>query len=112
MSAAVEWSYALLSNVERKVLHCLAQLDGQFSFDTALAAASDDEMVLEQVRSVIIALANKSLLSVSQQVSRIQYRLLATTRAYVLQQHQNMRASDPACTGRSENVPTCQAPHA
>ncbi|WPO42534.1 ATP-binding protein [Tardiphaga sp. 42S5] len=107
MSAAVEWSYGLLSAEERSTLYCLAKLHGWFSLDAALAIASDGTMRPEKVRNVIVALANKSLLNVSQQVSSIQYRLLETTRAYVLQRHENTRTQDLARTRQTAYSRKC-----
>jgi len=90
LAATIDWSFDLLSEKERAVLRRLAIFAGPFALDAAIEIASDGELDRASVREAVVALANKSFLSVNHQVTPLEYRLLETTRAYASQ------ASSPA----------------
>ncbi len=84
MAATIDWSYSLLSRDEQVVLSRLAVFAGPFLLDAAVEIGSRTGVTTDRVHGIIVELVNKSLLNVSRQVAPIEYRLLETTRAYVL----------------------------
>ncbi|MEJ0015516.1 MAG: winged helix-turn-helix domain-containing protein [Acetobacteraceae bacterium] len=85
LSATLEWSYNLLSRIERAVLRRLAIFAGSFSLDAALSVAFNDELDQTQLIEALAGLAAKSLLVVGNSAAGVRYRLLDTTRAYARQ---------------------------
>ena len=81
LRATLDWSYDLLPAIERTVLRRLAILVGAFTLEAASAVTDLD--VAEIVDSVT-NLAAKSLVIVEGIGDVTRYRLLETTRAYVL----------------------------
>ncbi len=86
LSATLEWSYNLLSEVERAVLRRVAIFAGSFSLEAAFSVASDDDLDRKQLIEAVAGLVSKSLLVVGSGTSGVRYRLLDTTRAYARQQ--------------------------
>ncbi|WP_031359719.1 ATP-binding protein [Caballeronia sordidicola] len=82
LRAALDWSYGLLSAVERAVMNRLSLFAGPFSLDSAQALASCDEIPPERVASALVELVNKSLVSSIPGDGPMRFRLLETTRAY------------------------------
>jgi predicted ATPase/DNA-binding winged helix-turn-helix (wHTH) protein len=83
LSATLDWSYNLITNVERLTLRRLAVFGGAFTLEAAMAVAGD-EPGDEQVVDTIGQLVAKSLLSARPDQSSMRYRLLDTTRTYAL----------------------------
>jgi predicted ATPase/DNA-binding winged helix-turn-helix (wHTH) protein len=81
LSATLDWSYNLLTDVERVVLQRLSIFVGPFTLEAAEAIASDDELDAAQVVDAVGALVSKSLVSVGSDRTAW-YRLLDATRAY------------------------------
>ena len=82
--ATLEWSYALLSDLERLALRRLSAIDGPFCLESAEAAAGnrvDGEPLVE----ILARLAEKSVVAVDVTATPPQYRLLEVTRAYLMQ---------------------------
>jgi predicted ATPase len=84
LSATLDWSYDLLSELERAVLRRLAVFVGIFTLEAAMAVAADDEIDGAQVVDSLGVLVAKSLVSVNTGDATTRYRLLDTTRAYAL----------------------------
>jgi predicted ATPase/DNA-binding winged helix-turn-helix (wHTH) protein len=82
LGATLDWSYDLLTELERAVLRRLAVFVGAFALDAATAVAAGDDMDQAQVVDCVAALVAKSLVCVGDAATR--YRLLDTTRAYAL----------------------------
>jgi predicted ATPase len=83
MTAALDWSYDLISEREQTVLRRLSIFVGTFTLEAAQAIAADETLDLISVTDALEQLAAKSLVStanVSEASTR--YRLLDTTRAY------------------------------
>jgi predicted ATPase/DNA-binding winged helix-turn-helix (wHTH) protein len=85
LAATIDWSYDLLSETEQAVLRRLAVFAGPFALDAAIEVASTDDIGVADVREAVVALANKSFLSLNHQFAPLAYRLLDTTRAYASQ---------------------------
>jgi predicted ATPase/DNA-binding winged helix-turn-helix (wHTH) protein len=84
MSAALEWSYNLLTDAERAVLRRLSVFAGVFSLEAARFVAgqgdTDDAEVVEAVANLVA----KSLLAGEAAGKAMRYRMLDYTRVYTL----------------------------
>jgi predicted ATPase len=85
LRAILDWSYALLTDVERIVLCGLAVFRGAFDLDAAKAIAGDAAVAPTQVTEALTNLVAKSLVSSEIVDGAPHYRLLETTRAYALE---------------------------
>src|SRR5882762_917401 len=84
LGAMLDWSYNLLPESERAILCRLSVFVGAFSLEAAQFVAAGDILEREQVAEAIAALSTKSLVAVETNHAGTPYRLLDTTRAYVL----------------------------
>jgi predicted ATPase/DNA-binding winged helix-turn-helix (wHTH) protein len=84
LSAMLDWSYNLLPESERAILRSLSVFAGAFSLDAAQFVAAGDILEREQVAEAIAGLVTKSLVAAVTNHTGTLYRLLDTTRAYVL----------------------------
>jgi predicted ATPase/DNA-binding winged helix-turn-helix (wHTH) protein len=84
LSAALEWSYGLLSANERTVLDRLGIFVGGFSLESAQCVASDEQIDKWAVVDALSGLVDKSLVMVDPG-EEPRYRLLETTRAFALE---------------------------
>ncbi len=62
LKATLDWSYALLSDTERRVFERLSGLAGPFSLETALATVVDDALDVAAAAAALDELADKSLI--------------------------------------------------
>lgn len=85
LRAVLDWSYALLPDAERLLLHRLAIFSGGFSFDAACAVMRDYPPV--EVADGIASLVEKSVVNLEQATSGGRWRLLETVRSYALDKH-------------------------
>jgi predicted ATPase/DNA-binding winged helix-turn-helix (wHTH) protein len=84
LCAMLDWSYNLLDESERAILRGLSMFVGAFSLEAAQFVAAGDILEREQVAEAIAGLVAKSLVAVETNHTGTLYRLLDTTRAYVL----------------------------
>jgi predicted ATPase len=80
----LDWSYNLLPESERAVLRGVSAFVGAFSLERAQCVAAGDALEREQIAEAIAGLVTKSLIAVESSHTGTLYRLLDTTRAYVL----------------------------
>jgi len=80
----LDWSYNLLPEPERLIFRWLSVFVGAFSLEAAQFVAAGDILEREQVAEAIAGLVTKSLVAVETNRTGTLYRLLDTTRAYVL----------------------------
>ena len=80
LSAALDWSYDLLSTDEARLLRSLSAFVGAFTLQAAEAVADDDAHALAAAN--LPGLVSKSLVTTSPQGAELRYRLLDTTRVY------------------------------
>jgi predicted ATPase/class 3 adenylate cyclase len=82
LRAAVDWSYDLLTPVERVVFARLSVFAGGCTMDAAEAVIVDDDRVVEEVLDVLSGLVDKSLVTVDRTRSVTRYDMLETVRQY------------------------------
>ncbi len=85
LHATLDWSYGLLSELERIVLRRLAVFVGHFTLDAALAVVTSASVDRSLVFGAIDSLVAKSMVATSPLGAMMRYRLLDTTRAYALE---------------------------
>ena len=84
LQATLDWSYSLLSDLERLVLRRLAVFVGHFTLDAALEVASSAPIDKSVVLGAMDSLVAKSMVATRPIGAMVRYRLLDTTRAYAL----------------------------
>jgi predicted ATPase/DNA-binding winged helix-turn-helix (wHTH) protein len=82
LRSMLDWSYNLLSDVERIVLRRLSIFIGPFSLDAVAAVAGGAEVDGDHAIDILGSLVAKSLVSLDVDDRVVRYRLLDTTRAY------------------------------
>jgi predicted ATPase/DNA-binding winged helix-turn-helix (wHTH) protein len=82
LRATLDWSYDLLSKLERSILCRLSVFVGVVTLEAARAVAAGDDVDETQVVTVLVGLVAKSLISADTSAPATRYRLLDTTRAY------------------------------
>lgn len=85
LSALLDWSYNLLPPVEQAFLRRLCIFVGPFSLAEAAAICSDQNADAADVANLLESLVEKSLASAARTDKESRYRLLETTRTYMLQ---------------------------
>jgi len=84
LAATLDWSYDALSEPEQAALRRLSIFAGCFTLDSAQAVVTNDSVISSDVVEVVASLVSKSLISADVTTAIGHYRLLDTTRAYVL----------------------------
>ena len=84
LAATLDWSFDLLGEVERGMLCSFAIFAGGFTLDAALALCPSNMSVALAI-GVVTTLVRKSLIVVDTDELGARYRLLETTRAYLVQ---------------------------
>src|ERR1700675_4075505 len=85
LHATLDWSYGLLSETERMVLRRLAIFLGHFTLDAALAVVTSATLDQAGVFGAIDSLVAKSMVATRPVGAMMRYRLVDTTRAYVIE---------------------------
>ena len=85
LQAMLDWSYGLLSELERTVLRRLAIFVGHFTLDAALEVVASESLDQSAVFGAIDSLVAKSMVTTRPIGAMMRYRLLDTTRAYTLE---------------------------
>jgi predicted ATPase/class 3 adenylate cyclase/DNA-binding NarL/FixJ family response regulator len=94
LRASVDWSHALLTDVERVIFRRLAVFRGGFHFDAAEAVVADDYVQPYQVLDELTLLVDKSLVIAENPSGATRYRLLETVRQYALEKLGDSGESD------------------
>ena len=84
LQATLDWSFGLLTELERAVLRRLAVFVGHFTLDAALEVVTSTALDRSAVLGAIDSLVAKSIVATSPLGAMVRYRLLDTTRAYAL----------------------------
>jgi predicted ATPase/class 3 adenylate cyclase len=82
LRAAIDWSYELLDDAERKLLDRLSVFAGGFTLQAAEAVASGDGIDADAVFDLLAALVARSLVEADTEGAEARYRLLETIRQY------------------------------
>ncbi|WP_407187048.1 ATP-binding protein [Bradyrhizobium centrosematis] len=85
LQATLDWSYGLLSDLERLVLRRLAVFAGHFTIDAALEVVPDERVDRTRLFDAVDSLVAKSMVAPRPIGAMMRYRLLDTTRAYLLE---------------------------
>ena len=102
LRAALEWSFALLSDTERIVFRRLGVFVGGFALHRAQAVAQDASLNDWEVLDALGGLVDKSMVAV-EATDPPRYRLLETSRAYALERLQEADETESMmrCHGRA-----------
>jgi predicted ATPase/DNA-binding winged helix-turn-helix (wHTH) protein len=82
LAAMLDWSFNLLSAMDRRVLGRLSIFVGLFTLEAAMVVAADDQTDAMEVADAIASLINKSLIWVVLINGAVYHRLLDPTQAY------------------------------
>ena len=96
LRATLDWSYDLLSDIEKIVFRRIAPFVGQFTLEGAQYVAGALGSGDGEIFDAIAGLVEKSLLATRIDETQVQYRLLDTTRAYAfekLEEHNELDAT-------------------
>ena len=85
MHAVLDWSYSLLPQDEQRFLRALGVFAGCFTGEAAMAVAADEATAVTDVIDRLADLVTKSLVAAECGGLKPRFRLLETTRAYVLE---------------------------
>jgi predicted ATPase/class 3 adenylate cyclase/DNA-binding SARP family transcriptional activator len=88
---AIDWSYDLLDEIERRALNRLAVFAGSFDLEAAEAVLSGDGIDAGDVLDLVSRLVVKSLVVLEDQDDNTRYRLLETIRSYGLERLETCR---------------------
>jgi predicted ATPase/DNA-binding winged helix-turn-helix (wHTH) protein len=105
LTAALDWSIALLPEPARQLLQHLAARRGSFSLASVRNLPHSQGMSDCEIRSSLDCLVAHSLVLAEPPRQPDHYRLLATTRAYVLGRPENLIAKAVAAGGRTPHPP-------
>ncbi len=83
LNAALEWSYDLLGEAEKRVFSRLSVFAGGFTFEAAVAVVADETIVEANVSDCVWELRSKSMVAAEGQGARL--RLLDITHAFASQ---------------------------
>lgn len=86
LRATVEWSYDLLSAAEQTVLRRLAVFADSFTIEAAESMVGDSVIPTDQVFEHLASLIRKSMIAAVPKSPVSRYRLLETTRAFMLEE--------------------------
>ncbi|OWJ66681.1 ATP-binding protein [Inquilinus limosus] len=84
LQATLDWSFGLLTDLERLVLRRLAIFVGYFTLDAALEVVTNDRLDTPAVFAAIDSLVEKSMVAARPLGAMMRYRLLDTTRSYAV----------------------------
>lgn len=85
LRATIDWSYALLTELEQVVLRRLGIFVGSFGLEAALRVSEIAGASPVELTDLIASLVAKSLVGVEMDGATTRYRLLETTRAFALE---------------------------
>jgi len=78
----LDWSHDLLEPTQRAVLYRLSVFRGSFTLADALSVVAQSQLETSEAAAALVALAEKSLLSMERHGEQVRYRMLDVTRAY------------------------------
>ncbi len=94
LRALIDWSYDLLNEQERVMLHCLSVFRGGWTLEAAEAVCTGDTIEDWEALDLMSSLVDKSLVLTESLGSETRYRLLETVRQYAREKLEDSGASD------------------
>ena len=88
LQATIEWSYRLLTASEQLLWTRLSVFAGGFELDAAEAVCADDELPASEIRPLVAALVDKSLVVRTEGTGRARFRVLQVLRQFGQEQLQ------------------------
>lgn len=100
LRAMIDWSYALLSDPERRLFWRLAAFTGGWALEAAEAVCADDQLDVYDILDVMTRLVDKSLVIAEETAGTVRYRRLETIRQYA---SEKLRESNEETTMRARH---------
>ncbi len=107
LKATLDWSYDLLSDMERIVFRRIAPFVGHFTLDGARYVAGEVGAGTVEIFNAIAGLVEKSLIATRIDERLAKYRFLDTTRAYALEKLEEHAEVDLVFRRHAEYVVEC-----
>src|SRR5260370_28633115 len=104
LRATLDWSYDLLSDIERIVFRRIAPFVGHFTLEGAQYVVGELGAGSGEICDSIAGLVEKSLITTRIDETQAQYRLLDTTRAYALEKLEEHAEVEPISLRHAEYV--------
>jgi predicted ATPase/DNA-binding winged helix-turn-helix (wHTH) protein len=104
LKATLDWSYNLLSDLERIVFRRIAFFVGDFTLEGVQRVASEPGSGASDIVDAMAGLSEKSLLETRLDHGQARYRLLHTTRAYALGKLEEHDELEPISARHAECV--------
>jgi len=93
LRATLEWSFNLLSSIEREALRRLSVFTDSFDLEAARSVIVDEDIVAADVLDIVSNLTAKSLIVANDGDQAGQFRLLMTARTYALEEARGQQRS-------------------
>jgi non-specific serine/threonine protein kinase len=106
LRAAIDWSYALLSDPERQLLRRLSVFAGGWTLEAAEEVCASDGLAADEVFALLLNLVDKSLVVADPEGAEARYRLLGTLRRYGAER---LREADEEVAVRTRHLAWCVA---
>jgi predicted ATPase len=100
LRAAIDWSYALLSEQEQRLLGRLSVFAGGWDFEAAASVCGFGSLPLGDVVDALSGLVEKSLVLAEDRNGSMRYRMLEPIRVYAAERLDGT----PTCTSRSSTA--------
>ncbi len=102
LRASIDWSYALLSSAEQRLLQCLSVFAGSWTLEAAEFTGCGEDIGSSTVLDLLGSLVNKSLVAIETETGpTTRYRMLETIRQYA---HEKLEDAGQATAARDRNL--------
>jgi predicted ATPase/DNA-binding CsgD family transcriptional regulator/DNA-binding XRE family transcriptional regulator len=97
LRGTLDWSYELLSELERTLLRRLAVFAGGWTLEAAESVCAGEGLEGDAILDLLAGLVSKSLVVVGHEAQGVRYRLLETVRQYAWERLQAAGEQEDAC---------------
>ena len=101
LAAAIDWSYRLLEDRERRLFERLSVFQGGFTLEAVEDICTGDDLDVLSVLELLPALVDKSLVAVDREGDEARYRLLETLRQFARDRLDESGAADEVRLGHA-----------
>jgi predicted ATPase/DNA-binding NarL/FixJ family response regulator len=101
LEATLDWSYALLTDAERRVLQRLSVFAGGCTLQAAEAVCAGDSLPAAEVLELLSRLVDKSLVTAAVTGEEVRYQMLETIREYA---RQKLSGSEDTAEARNRHL--------